>query len=108
MAKPHTIYALADPYDQAVRYVGETANVQRRYREHCRGETGVKVAGWVAELKEQGMFPVLLILETDVVGRMAIKREWYWTKMYLMQGAALLNFTPETRERFTSDNGLIH
>jgi hypothetical protein len=57
------IYALTDPRDGAVRYVGKSRDAERRYRQHL-GERRRKtpVYSWIASLAEQGLVPGLTIL----------------------------------------------
>lgn len=59
------IYALRDPRDNVVRYVGSTANPRRRLNGHCCiGSAGSKAKrAWVAELAATGLRPSMEILE---------------------------------------------
>ena len=54
------IYALVDPLNHLVRYVGKTANLDARYRVHCSGKDG-STGVWVKSLPQP---PVLVLLET--------------------------------------------
>lgn len=64
-----TVYGLVDPRSGAVRYVGRTTDVQRRFRAHMSDETvsanptvSTKRA-WINELSAAGLVPELRILE---------------------------------------------
>ena len=53
------IYVLVDPVSHLVRYVGQTVNLDTRYREHCNGD---KCTGeWVRSLSQP---PALILLES--------------------------------------------
>jgi hypothetical protein len=54
-----TVYALVDPESHLVRYVGQTTDVIKRYREHCSGKS--HTGDWVRSLTAP---PQLVILET--------------------------------------------
>lgn len=59
----YVVYALTDPRDEKVRYVGISNNVIRRYREHTRVIDGTTPKGqWLQELYFQGLEPGLTIL----------------------------------------------
>ena len=62
LAKP-TIYALVDPRDGCIRYVGQSVNLVQRYKAHLKERgTGHKVR-WMQALKAEAMLPQLAILE---------------------------------------------
>lgn len=59
----YVVYALTDPRDEKVRYVGISNNVIRRYREHTRNIDGTTPKGqWIYELYCAGYEPGLSIL----------------------------------------------
>lgn len=73
-----SIYALKDPRTDQIRYVGRARNVERRHREHCYyGSPNRKMRQWIVELSNQGLLPVVQVLEvtTDSEAR---AREHYW------------------------------
>lgn len=55
------IYALVDPTSHLVRYVGQAADLQQRYRSHCAGYESNTTSAWVKSLHQP---PILVILET--------------------------------------------
>jgi hypothetical protein len=62
-AKPVTIYALVDPRDGVVRYVGQTVDVKTRAREHRHpGGGGPYMHRWKRELDSLGLTPRFVVL----------------------------------------------
>lgn len=87
---PRLIYALVDPWDGAVRYVGQTLDPAGRLRGHVRASRGAKAA-WVADLAGRlGGAPEMVELEwcpaPDADGR-----ELAWMRRFADEGADLLN-----------------
>jgi predicted GIY-YIG superfamily endonuclease len=69
MAKEHTyiIYALIDPRDSSIRYIGITDNPDQRLKEHLRGRGGnPPKREWVYELRQLGLVPIMQPLETGL------------------------------------------
>jgi len=88
----YTIYALVDPRDQSVRYIGVTYDVFQRMRQHsrCEGNNKAKNA-WVEELQRiQQMFIMRSLEQVDAMDE-ALIRESYWIQRYLREGANLFN-----------------
>lgn len=58
---PSTVYALRDPRDGAVRYVGYTTNLKQRLHGHIysRTKTDTPRTLWVRELKGLGLEPII-------------------------------------------------
>lgn len=54
------IYGLVDPVSRLVKYVGQTVNLDTRYREHCNGKDHC-TGEWVRSLSQP---PVLILLES--------------------------------------------
>lgn len=79
----YQIYALTDPDNGLIRYVGLTNNVTRRYREHIQGTHGLLPKdGWILGLIDRQILPGLKILETVVGEGLAREREEYWINFY--------------------------
>jgi hypothetical protein len=75
------IYALIDPRDNAVRFVGCAGDIDERLRQHMRSKNlGLPKYRWLAELKQSGLSPRLEILETVDVYLPTFAREEYWVK----------------------------
>jgi len=72
-----SIYALVDPTDQKIRYIGKSKNPRSRYNQHLkesiqRQNTKKKV--WIKSLLDTDQRPELLILhatESDTAARIA-------------------------------------
>lgn len=92
----YQIYALVDPRDNAICYVGKTDDVQYRYYQHVHNMGGGKQERlWIKELKKLGLSPLLQILETISVSDDAhiviLQRERYWIDELVCAGAPLTN-----------------
>lgn len=86
-----TVYALVDPRDEQVRYVGYTKQaLNLRLTGHMCDKTGRKKSEWIAELKELGLRPQIIELEkTDMDS--SDEMEHKWALYFLEQGANLTN-----------------
>ena len=88
----YDIYALIDPRNGAIRYIGMSFDADERFKQHlnCEGNNERKNA-WIQGLKNRGLLPVLAIVEV-VEGRLrTLEREQYWIQFYAEQGADLIN-----------------
>lgn len=87
-----TIYALVDPRNYAVRYVGMTSNVYQRFQAHiaCQGKNPTK-DNWITELKAQNVMVLMQALEQVKELSAARAREQYWIAHYEHLGEPLLN-----------------
>lgn len=95
-----TIYALQDPRNNEIRYVGQAKDVLRRYRQHlynCRNTDVTLHSKWLLRLRELRLEPALLELEHisdqsfTFLQRQARTREKYWLDYYLAQEHDCLN-----------------
>lgn len=88
----YTIYALVDPRDNTIRYVGLTDNVYRRFKEHitCDGCNPRKDA-WIVELELHQVVVIMRSLEYVNTIEEARESENYWIRHYQERGASLLN-----------------
>lgn len=84
------LYGLIDPRDNRIKYVGQTVNLDRRYKEHCaiHGSTAKDV--WISELAGLDLKPILVHLET-VSGAEANHREAWWIELLKVAGSNLTN-----------------
>lgn len=96
------IYALIDPRDGSIRYVGKSSCAQRRFKQHL-GETrrDYPVYRWIAKLRSMGMKPVLRI------ERVCEQGEWQEVERALIArerdiGARLLNVAEGGDEPYCS------
>lgn len=98
MSKTYQIYALIDPRDNSVRYVGFSRDARLRLKGHLNGsaENGQE-ARWILKLHEQGLTPILHVLETIEAGEdaltIACERELYWIHEMDRLGHPLLNMS---------------
>jgi GIY-YIG catalytic domain len=97
------IYALIDPLTHLVRYIGQTTNLESRFRQHCSGKDSTTGA-WVRSLAQP---PVLAVLETVEQGQISVPRQGrrtgYVTKATIAETKWLKRFrrsvhNPKTRE----------
>jgi len=89
----YSIYALGDPRDNTLRYVGFSSNVPWRYEYHQWDRwTNETKFEWITELKQVGSYPAMLILETGIVDeKEARRREEHWIQLYTDAGMPLCN-----------------
>lgn len=79
-----TIYALIDPRNGNVRYVGRADDPQRRLQEHIRaGRTFARrhAARWITGLISRGLLPIMKVLEVCSLDLWQ-ERERYWIAHY--------------------------
>lgn len=113
--RPTHIYALVDPRDNQIRYIGKTVRkLQIRLRNHMTAaDEGFEtwVARWCHSLKRQGLTPEMPVIETVPPGDDWAESEKFWIAYFRFLGANLVNhaeggqgtdgykFTEEQRER---------
>lgn len=87
------IYALVDPRDDAVRYVGATTNPKKRYAEHMyeNNRREIYKHRWVTKLRADGLRPQMIILEENPIDWAEAERRWI--AHYRAAGARLTNLT---------------
>lgn len=85
------IYALVDPRDGAVKYVGQTIyKLQKRLTEHCVSPRTRQQREWIEDLAALGLRPSIRLLE-EVPTADLNRYENYWMAEMAYQGAYLLN-----------------
>jgi DNA-binding XRE family transcriptional regulator len=102
------IYALIDPRNDAVRYVGCAGDISKRLQEHMRSKNlAAPKYQWLAELKQSGLSPKMEVLETVEGYSPTFTREEYWVKKLVRSGEPLTNvrltreFPLERKKRVT-------
>jgi group I intron endonuclease len=86
------IYALYDPRDGTLRYVGKSKNLARRMKNH-RNEKGERRKNrWFRLLISLGLEPKIAVLE-QVPETTWQERECWWIKHFRENGCDLLNHT---------------
>lgn len=90
----YAIYALIDPRDQSVRYVGITVDVYARFAAHIHAHgdgLNPDKDAWIRELKAVNLMVIMTTLEIITDRHKARLREGYWILHYLHLGANLFN-----------------
>lgn len=77
----HYIYALIDPTNQNLRYIGKTVNPHNRLKQHLsdKDDSPHKV-NWINKLQRQGLQPVLKVLEVCTDADWP-ERERFWIRV---------------------------
>src|SRR5665213_810766 len=92
--KTFLIYALCDPDDDSIQYIGQTCNIKTRYANHIRdGGKKVLAKRWVIKLKSKGKFPTIKIIESGLTVKSVDSREIYWIAFYRKINPKLKNMT---------------
>lgn len=95
---PGYIYTLSDPRTQKIRYVGQTTNLDSRYKQHCDKIKGHPKDLWVKELKQENLLPIMTILEhVDKTQDLSYREKW-WIAIGQAHGWELLNVADPTRK----------
>lgn len=87
------IYALSDPRDNQIRYIGKTDNLSRRFKMHLTEKYKSYKCNWIKSLLSINLKPNMLILESVPVDKDWESREIYWIQFYREQGCNLTNMT---------------
>lgn len=87
------IYALLDPRNQAMRYIGVTKHPERRWAKHNGNgqEANLRKQDWIADLKGCGLRPIMKTLEIVQGQEEARAREAAWIGACVNAGIDLLN-----------------
>jgi hypothetical protein len=103
------IYALVDPRDGEIRYVGKAKDLKVRLWGHLHEKARTHKANWIRSLLAAGLKPELRVLEET--GDDWAERERWWIRHFRETGTQLTNYTdggegwsggshrPETIER---------
>jgi group I intron endonuclease len=86
------IYALIDPRDGQIRYIGKTNNTKQRLQNHCNPARYQKTHkfNWIKLLRSKGLKPQIKVIEEIPVSQWK-KREKYWIYYFKKQGCKLVN-----------------
>jgi DNA-binding XRE family transcriptional regulator len=84
------IYGLRCPKTDDYKYIGKTTVGINRAKAHIRHSHNELVNFWVQELKEQGLYPLIDILEECTEENLQ-ERETFWIQFYIDCGCILLN-----------------
>jgi hypothetical protein len=88
----YAIYALIDPRNNQVRYVGMTGDIYTRFIQHLKrqGNNGEKNA-WIDKLRTLCLIPTIQTLEIVLTEQDAREREAYWIFHYMHLSMPLTN-----------------
>lgn len=88
------IYALIDPRNNLVRYIGKTNNIKQRYYKHLNPQKGNNTYknNWINLLKKQGFKPEILILDEVPINNWQFW-EMFYISLFKTFGFDLLNYT---------------
>lgn len=93
------IYALVDPRDNTIRYVGQTDDTKRRYSEHTNRIEATAKGAWIQELRSLDLRPSVVVLDTCDDQRQSNYLESWWMILGRRQGWQLVNGTSPSIER---------
>jgi group I intron endonuclease len=89
------VYALIDPRDNRIRYIGTTNDMEVRLKYHLGHlkTNRTHKSNWLLGLLSDGFTPLVKILETLDSEEEAFRRETFWISYGHRQGWALTNHT---------------
>lgn len=93
LARSVYIYALIDPCDGEIRYVGKSIRPRQRLQNHCNEPAGTWRTNWLQSLKRRGRRPqlrILQVLDRDDDWQQAERR---WIADLKAEGVRLTNCT---------------
>lgn len=74
------IYALTDPRDQEIRYIGCTTNLKRRMWSHQSIRYTNLNSVWIIGLVEKGLYPII-----DLIDIVPVEDHVYWERFYISE-----------------------
>lgn len=80
------IYKLYDPRNRAVRYIGCTQNIQKRYRKHCFDTVNKEKMEWIQVLKHLNLLPRIKVIGVYTSKKEAKRMEKIIIKEYAKYG----------------------
>lgn len=93
MSKPVFIYALVDPENGDIRYIGKSIRPEQRLQNHMNEVSNCHRSHWLQSLKRQALKPDLIILE-EIRGAWPWQHsERYWIARGRREGWPLTNST---------------
>jgi len=87
------VYALICPLDKKIKYIGVSANLERRLKQHIstrRHDANKPKGEWITKLVDLGLKPELSTVEAVHYGNYT-KRESFWINYCFDNGIELLN-----------------
>ncbi len=87
------IYTLTDPETKMDRYIGyTTVCLKDRYKKHCNDKKCTHKTNWIKSLKEKGLKPEMIILDTVPNDEVQFW-EMHYISLYKSWGIKLVNTT---------------
>ena len=103
-AGKYVVYALVDPDDHLIYYVGQTSRPKGRLAWHLfKWPLRSAKAAWMQSLKDRGKQPIMQMLEIITSREEALAREQRWIKHWLQQGMPLVNANNETSSMYLKE-----
>lgn len=87
----YKVYILKCPITGAIKYVGVTNNIERRYIEHLSRIEDNEKYRWIDSLKNNGLRPICDVIEETDTMLVAFMLEEEYIKSYRALGHPLLN-----------------
>lgn len=72
----YLIYALIDPRDNQIKYIGKTNNLERRIKEHFSYRKNTLCSNWIQSLKNVNMKPIFQIIDE-------VENWQFWEQHYI-------------------------
>jgi hypothetical protein len=101
------IYALVDPRDHYIFYVGQTRDLDARKRTHFAGGHSLSGAK-IKVLRSNGLLPLVVVLQADLPLQRLSLAEAFWIDLLRRRGSELLNATrmaPDLRRQRSEQPG---
>lgn len=96
----YVVYALIDPRDNTVRYVGITDDVYARFLQHIKGmDENYGKSIWIQELRALNKMVIMETLEECETNEEACERESYWIRHFEMLKEPLMNISKMSSPR---------
>jgi predicted GIY-YIG superfamily endonuclease len=86
----YCVYAIIDPRDDGIFYVGQTRNLPRRRAEHVEGTDSLSGLQ-IRQMKQNGFVPLFVCLERCRDGSAALMAEIFWIELMKARGVRLAN-----------------
>jgi hypothetical protein len=103
------IYILIDPFDNNIRYVGQSSNIERRLKDHINTSTNknsysyrTHKSCWIRRVIKSGQMPIIKIVEECNSLDESNIRERYYIEKYQKEGYKLTNSKSEDVTEFST------
>lgn len=92
----YLIYALKDPRNNEIRYIGKSSIGMDRPKQHNKPSELIKKThktNWIKSLKNEGLDYIIEVLENCESEEQVMQQEIYWIKFHKELGTNLTNLT---------------